>query len=390
MLRLLPFEYAVRNLGRSPLRLCASVFGAALVVLLVLTAGGFVRGMEHSLATGGRPDNVMLLGVGSEESVERSQISANAATLVSASVPGVRTLLGQPFVSPEVHAAVVLRTSQNAPTEHQAVMRGITPAAFLVHPQVQITAGRAPRAGAYELLAGAMAATRLDLPEQAVAIGETLWFDNHEWTIVGRFAAPQTVMNAELWLPLTDLQIATRRENTLSTVVLTLDTATFEDVQLWCTRRLDLDLTAMRETDYYAGLFAFYGPVRAMVWGTAALIAIGGLFGGLNTMYAAFAARVRELGALQTLGFPRRALIVSFLQESLLATAGGAILAAVLALWLIDGVAVRFSMGAFALSIDAPVLLTGLAAGAALAVVGVIPPLWRCLRMPIVTALRAG
>jgi predicted lysophospholipase L1 biosynthesis ABC-type transport system permease subunit len=65
-----------------------------------------------------------------------------------------------------------------------------------------------------------------------------------------------------------------------------------------------------------------------MVWATAALIAMGGLFGGLNTMYAAFAARVRELGTLQTLGFPRRAIAVSFLQESLLATAAGGLAAA--------------------------------------------------------------
>ena len=131
-------------------------------------------------------------------------------------------------------------------------------------------------------------------------------------------------------------------------------------------------------------------PVRAMIWVTAALIALGGCFGGLNTMYAAFAARVRELGALQTLGFPRRALAISFLQESLLATSAGGILAAIVSLVGLNGVAVRFSMGAFALVVDAPVLLGGLAAGAGLAVIGVIPPLWRCLRLPITEALRAG
>ncbi len=107
-------------------------------------------------------------------------------------------------------------------------------------------------------------------------------------------------------------------------------------------------------------------------------------------MYAAFAARVRELGALQTLGFARRALLVSFLQESLLATSGGAILGISVSLLLFNGLAVRFSMGAFALLIDAPVLLSGLAASAGLAVIGVIPPLWRCVRMPIYEALRSG
>ena len=70
-MRLLPFEYAVRNLGRSPLRLFASIVGGVLVVLLVVAAGAFVRGMEKSLTVSGNEKNVILLGAGSEESLER-------------------------------------------------------------------------------------------------------------------------------------------------------------------------------------------------------------------------------------------------------------------------------------------------------------------------------
>jgi ABC-type antimicrobial peptide transport system permease subunit len=47
-------------------------------------------------------------------------------------------------------------------------------------------------------------------------------------------------------------------------------------------------------------------------------------------------------------------------------------------------------MGAFALVLDAPVLIGGLAAGAALGIIGIIPPLWRCLRLPIVESLRTA
>jgi putative ABC transport system permease protein len=389
MMRLLPFEYAVRNLGRSPVRLLASVLGSTLVVLLVLAAGGFVRGMERSLSVSSVDQNVILLGAGSEESVERSQIEMSVPTLVGASVAGIKSRLGVDYVSPEVHMALVLKKSAASPEGFQGVLRGVTPTAYLVHPQVRLIEGAPPRPGEYELMVGRLTATRLGVDKTELAVGEQLWFDNRAWTITGHFAAPQTVMDAEIWVPLTDLQIATRRD-TLSCVVLTLDQATLEDVSVWCAQRLDLELVAMYESDYYASLVAFYRPVRAMIWVTAALIGLGGLFGGLNTMYAAFAARVRELGALQTLGFPRRALVVSFLQESLLATSAGGILAAVVSLLLLDGVAVRFSMGAFALLVDAPVLLGGLAAGAGLAVIGVIPPLWRCLRLPVVEALRAN
>lgn len=388
-MRLLPFEYAVRNLGRSPLRLVASVLGGLLVVSLVLAAGGFVRGMEQSLAVSGSRDNVILLLAGSEESIERSQLNQNVPSLAAASISGLRQRLGEAYVSPEVHMALLVRTAADDPVERQAVLRGVTPAAFLVHPQVRITAGRAPAVGAYELLVGDLAATRLGLPAEALAIGKTLWFDNRAWTVVGHHSAPHTVMDAEIWLPLPDLQVATKRDN-LSCVILTLGTATFKDVATWCARRLDLELVAVRESDYYASLARFYSPVRAMVWATAILIALGGIFGGLNTMYAAFAARVRELGTLQTLGYSRTAIVVSLLQESLLAMAAGGLVAAVIGLFVLNGIAVKFSMGAFALAVDAPVMIGGLLAGLALAVIGVIPPAWRCLRLPIVEALRAS
>lgn len=388
-MRLLPFEYAVRNLGRSPIRLVAAVLGSALVVLLVLTAGGFVRGMERNLTVSSSPNNVMLLGAGSEESVERSQIDMSIPTLVGGAIPGIKSELGVDFVSPEVHLVLAIETIEQSEDKQQAIMRGITPAAFLVHPQVRIIEGHPPRPGENEIIVGRLAATMIGVDPQTLAVGQTIRFDEHDWTISGTFAAPHTVMDAEIWVPLTDLQIATRRD-TLSCVVATLDTATFDDVSVWAAQRLDLELVAIREADYYASLLDFFGPVRAMVWVTAGLIALGGLFGGVNTMYAAFAARVRELGALQTLGFPRRAIVISFLQESLLANAAGGIIAATVALLLLDGLAVRFSMGAFALQLDAPVLLGGLLTGAALAIIGVIPPLCRCLRLPIVEALRSG
>lgn len=388
-MRLLPFEYAVRNLGRSPLRLFASVLGSALVVGLVLAASGFVRGMERSLSVSASPDNVILIRVGSEESIERSQLAAGSSTMVAGSVAGIRERLGVPYVSPEIHMALVVKTGPEDPRELDAILRGVTPTAFLVHPQMQIVAGRAPRPGEYELVVGQLVATRLGLAPQELELGRTLWFDQHAWTIVGRFQAPHTVMDAEIWVPLTDLQIATKRDS-ISCVVVTLDTAEFEDVAIFAAQRLDLEMTAIRESDYYGSLLKFYGPVRAMVWATALLIGLGGLFGGLNTMYAAFAARVRELGTLQTLGYSRQAIAVSFLQESLLATATGALLATFLALATLDGVAVRFSMGAFALLLDGPVVLGGLVAGAMLAIIGVLPPLWRCLRLPIVEALRTA
>src|SRR6185436_18303669 len=148
------------------------------------------------------------------------------------------------------------------------------------------------------------------------------------------------------------LQIAARRDN-LSFVVVTLDDGgEFEDVDAFAKTRLDLELVALRETAYYSKLQAFFRPIQVMVWITAILIASGGLLGGLNTMYAAFASRVRELGSLQTIGFSRGAIVMSLLQESLIAAAAGALVAAAIAVVALNGITVRFSMGAFGLVID--------------------------------------
>lgn len=388
-MRLLPFDYAVRNLGRSTRRLVAMVLGSTLVVLLALAAGAFVRGMDRSLTVSSGDENVIILGAGSEESLERSEIPASVGELLAATVPGLRTRLGVPYVSPEVVMALVVRAQRDAPSDLQAVLRGITPAALLVHSQVQIIEGRAPRTAQDEIMVGALAGTQLGLPPDAVAVGRTLWFAERNWTITGRFIAPGTVMESEIWFPLRDLMTATKR-STISCVVATLGGAEFGDVDAFCKQRLDLEIVALRESAYFARLQDFFGPIRAMVWVTAGLVALGGLFGGLNTLYAAFAARVREFATLQTLGFSRLAVLVSLVQEAVLVTAAGGLLAALAAVALLDGVAVRFSMGSFGLVVDAAVVAGGLLAGVALGVVGAFPPAWRCLRIPVKDALRTA
>lgn len=389
-MRQLPFHYAFRNLGRSGVRLSASLIGSSLVVLLVLASGGFVRGMQLTLTQGDSlHENVMILGVGSEEGVERSQINASVAGIAAASIPGLKEEAGVIYASPEIHAALPVRESAASDTDLASVMRGIRPVALLVHPEIEIVEGRPPRAGNDELMVGELVPRRLGLPAERLTIGQTLHFDDRDWTIVGRFAAPNTVMNAEIWIPITDLQIATNRQASLSCVVVTLGRATFADADLFAKSRLDLEITAISERDYYASIAAFYGPIRMMVIVTAVLISIGGVLGGLNTMYAAFAARVREVGMLQSLGFTRLAIVSNLVEESVFVASCGALIGAFVGALLLDGLAVRFSMGAFALTIDAPVMLVGILGGLLVGLVGALPPAIRCLRLPIADALKS-
>jgi putative ABC transport system permease protein len=278
----------------------------------------------------------------------------------------------------------------------QVMLRGVTPAAALVHESVSLNEGRWPTSGADEIMVGRMAGTVLGVAESDVAVGKSLMIDGRAWAIVGRFSAPGTVVEAEVWLPLADLMTATKRE-TISCVVLTLDPyneatgegADFSDVAAFTKTRPDLELVPMTEREYYGKLANFFGPIKIVAWVTAGLIAVGGLFGGLNTMYAAFASRIRELGTLQSIGYRRMAIVWSMIQESTLATAAGGLVACAIGVFVLDGLAVRFSMGAFGLMIDETVIGLGLLTGLALGVVGALPPAIRCLKPTIPVALKA-
>ena len=387
-MKILPFEYAVRNLGRSPGRMIMSVGGSLLVVLLALTAGGFVIGMQRALVDSGSESNMILLGSGSEESLERSEIPMRTPGIVSASLDGLASSAGMDAVSPEVHMAMpVSRTEGEEGT--LSVLRGITPTAWLVHEDTRMIEGRTPETGRQEAAIGRMAAQALGFDPVEEAIGETIWVDSTRITVVGVTEADGGVTEGEIWYPLTDLQVLAQRDS-LSCVILTRETTEETAVRAFAARRLDLELVAISEDEYFATLSSFYRPIELMVVLTALLIAFGGILGGLNTNYAAFASRVREMGTLQTLGYSRVAICWSLLQESMLASSIGALLACGIGLLILDGQAIRFSMGVFGIEISALVLAGGLLAGLLLGIVGALIPAWRCLHLPIPEALRTS
>ena len=404
MLRLLPISYAARNLGRSPSRLMLSVGGAALVAILSMAGAGFAIGMASALRASGHERNVVLLGAGSEESVERSEISQSSAGVVAASLNGIATFDGRPLASPEINVAlaVTLRPNESAApsadaAEHIGLVRGMTPTAFIVHPQARLVAGRAPQPGANEVALGASAARSAGINPDALATmltdtgsgGPEVIVDTRPFRVVGLIRAPGTVIDGETWMPLSDALVLTQRD-TISAVIITLSPdASASDVTDFAQRRIDLELSAISEPAYYASQSAFYRPVRIMVLASAVLVALGALLGGLNTMYAAFASRVREIGMLQVLGFTRKAVAASLLQESLIASMTGALIAVVLAILFLDGIAIQFSMGTFGIKIDEFVVAIGLATGVFVGVAGCVVPAIRCLRLPLPSALKS-
>ena len=381
---MLPFSYAARNLFRSKTRLLQTIGGSALVVLLVMAAVAINQGMDKVLSASGSPRNVILVGAGSEESVQRSEVPEQAAAIASASVPGVSETLGIRAVSGEIHYMNYLDLPGGKRT--QALIRGVSPEALRVHPELRIVEGTFPRAG--QVMVGRLAWRKLGIDEHALAVGGSLALNGQDLTVAGIFAAPGTVLESEVWATLGDIRVLAQRD-TLSCVVLRLDDpADFTEADLFAKQRLDLELSALRESDYYGRLSSFFGPLRAMIWVTAGLIGAGALFGGINTLYAAFASRVREMGTLQAIGFSRGTLLLSLVQESTLACLTGALLASAVALFLLDGLTVPFSIGAFTVEIGPGVAFAGIATGLFLGLLGALPPAIRCLKPPLPAALR--
>jgi len=217
-----------------------------IVVLLIITAVAMNQGMDTILSTSGSPNNIILLGKGSEESLERSEVDLGAEAAAT-SIPGIDTKLGVEAISGEItyQAPITIGTGDNTKTE-PALLRGVIEKALLVHTSVTT-----------------------------------------EMIISGRFTAPGTVLESEIWFDRNDLSSLTQRDS-LSSIIIRLedpepgsqiDTG---DAEFFTFQRNDLELSAIPEKEYYDKLSIFYKPIQIMTWVTAALVAAGAVFGGLN------------------------------------------------------------------------------------------------------------
>jgi putative ABC transport system permease protein len=126
----------------------------------------------------------------------------------------------------------------------------------------------------------------------------------------------------------------------------------------------------------------------------AGMMALGALFGALNTMYSAVVARTREIATLRALGFGSSPVIFSVLTESVvLALLGGAFGGAV-SYALFNGFTATtmnfqtFSQVTFAFAVTPKLMLRAILWAVTLGLLGGILPAIRAARMPIAQGLR--
>ena len=384
--RLLPWEYGIRNLFRRPLRTSLTFVGLTTVIVLVFVVVGFIRGLERSLAVSGDPQVSIIFSLGMGENLEYSSIPMRTSDLVPASVGGIRERYGKKYVSPELYLGTHVQVGDNEEPA-MGLVRGVTQSALLVRRQLELEEGTWPKTG--EVMVGRMAATKLAAASGELAVGQSLKLEGRSWRISGIFSAAGAAFESEVWCRLDDLQQAMKRQD-LSIVAVTLASEdNIADLQSFCSERLDLALQVKPEVDYYATLQEDYRPIRWLAWLVVLLVSGAGVFAGLNTMYGSVVGRIRELSTLRTIGFVRRAIVASLIQEGILLSAAASLLASLVALVFVNGAAVRFTMGAFALRIDSMAILIGCGVGLSLGLFGSIPPAIRALRLPVVEGLKS-
>lgn len=375
---MLPLSYALRNLWRRRSRSLITWLGLAATTLLVMAMAAFAHGLEGAAAKSARDDVMVYVGISSELDLVRSVIPRGKAETAAASAPGVLERDGVRAASVELHVA-----TRNG--DRVGLLRGVTPAAHLVHPQVILVEGREPRAP-YEILVGKLAAARMGLDEAEAAVGRSLHLERRDWKIVGRFVAPGTVFEAEIWTRLEDLMFATKREDVSCVALRANDPAQLGAMRVFAVRRLDLEIAPFSERELLRELERGLAPIVSLARWMALLALVAGAFACSNTMFAAVLARTKELGTLRALGYAPWALVVALLQEALLlAFLGGAS-----GFWIalaLPPISLRYPMGALHLEFDPLVRGLGLAAALGAGALGGLLPALRAVRVPLVDAL---
>ena len=366
-----------------------AVTGVAGVVVVFVAVLSIAEGFQAALAGAGSPDTAIVMRGGSD--TELSSILPLESTRVIRDAPGVRRSAEGAVASAELFVVVdVPKRSTGTPAN--VPLRGVEPAAFGVRDEVRIVEGRTFRPGTNEIIVGRSAAAQF----AGIDLGSTQRWGESAWEVVGIFEAGGTIAESEIWCDARVLQPAYRRGDSFQSVYARLESAdAFDAFKDALTTDPRLDVMVEREEDYYLGQTQ---AVTAIITGIAGVIAflmgIGAVFGAINTMYTAVAARTREIATLRALGFSSGPVVISVMAESVALAVVGGLLGGLLAYAGFNGYQTAtinwqtFSQVAFAFRVTPALLVQGIVWAVVMGFFGGLFPALRAARLPVATALR--
>ncbi len=367
----------------------SALLGMAFVVTVVVGVLSIGQGFERTMKETGAPDRAIVLRSGADGEMMSIVMRDDARILEEA--PGVAKKGGVALVSPELFVIINLPKASTG-TDANVPFRGVTRPAFGVHDEVKLVEGRNFEWGKNEVIVGRAAQRAF----RGLDVGSKLRLGQNEWSVVGAFTASGGSTETEMWADAAVLQPAYKRGNSFQSAKVKLASeGSFQRFKDALTRDPRLEVKVQRETEFYAaqsrsinGLIVGLGGIVALLMG------LGAIFGALNTMYTAVAARSKEIATLRALGFRSLPVVISVLLESLLiAVVGGGVGA--LGAWLaFDGYQAAtmnwssFSQVAFAFAVTPVLLVAGVVYASLLGLVGGLLPAIRAARVPVAAALR--
>jgi putative ABC transport system permease protein len=386
----LPLAYNVRNVRVRWRVTLLAIGGIALVVAVFAVLMAMAEGFRAALRSTGRTDNAIIVQRGSASELT-SGVSLDDRNLIIVDDRVARSASGEPLASWEWVIVMNLPKKDGRPTN--VTLRAVTPHAFAVRGGIEVREGRRFTPGLYEVIVGRKLTQRM----QGLHVGGTVQYQQKQFQIVGVFESEGEAFESEIWGDFDTFgTVFQRGSGSNSLVVRMKDPAAIPQLDQWIRSQPQMQLQALAERRYYEEQA---GPLASILRNLATFVAfimgVGAVFGAMNTMYAIVAARTREIGTLRALGFSRRAVLASFLVESLvLALIGGAV-GSLLAFPMNGfstgtGQTQSFSEIAFAFRITPASLAAGIALALAMGFLGGLLPALRAARLPIAAALREG
>jgi putative ABC transport system permease protein len=367
-----------------------SVVGIAGVVMVLTATLAIAQGFRAALATTGATDVAVVVRGGSSGELASNLLPAEVNTVMDAA--GVLRDANGPVASPEMYVLVDLPMAGSG-TAANVPFRGIGPRGRAVRRQFRLTAGRMFRTGVYEVIIGRGAAANF----RGLRLGDTVRLGSQAWQIVGFFADGGSVTESELWSDIEVLKGAYRRSGVQSVRLQLSDPDAL--ARIGASLRADprVNVAVSTERAFYAAQSKTLITLVTVLGTTISIMmGIGAVFGALNTMYSAVAARTREIATLRAIGFGGLAVLASVLIEALLLGLAGGVLGAAAAWVAFDGIRAStlnfqtFSQLSFAFAVSPRVFISGVLYALLLGFIGGLWPGLRAARLSVVAGLRSS
>ncbi|MBP1619947.1 MAG: efflux pump, inner rane subunit [Acidobacteria bacterium] len=385
----IPLIYNVRSVRQRWVSAIVAVLGIAGTVGVFVAMLALARGFRATMVSSGAPENAIIRRAGADSEMVSSILLDQVRVIESTA--GVRVENGQPVVSAEVVVIAAFPLARTG-TDANVQVRGVSARALDVRKGVRVVEGRFFQPGLTELVVGSNAARTY----AGLDLGATVRFGGGTWKVVGVFDAGSSAFDSEVWCDANVLsEVYKRPANVFQSVTARLQSpaelAAFKDA-LTSDPRLSVQVEG--EQAYYERQSRqLTNMIRTLGFLVAVIMAIGAVFGALNTMYSAVAERSREVATLRAIGFSGGLVVASFVVEALLIAAVGGVLGCVAVLPL-NGFTTgtinwqTFSHLAFAFKVTPDLLVGGVVFALLMGLIGGVPPAVRAARLPVAVALR--